>query len=361
MRPYRTTLLALACAVVPPGAAAGNADTPVVFPAASWQTVPSAPQTTACKMALNTARDDLRRLDTTALFAVRDGRVLFSYGDVAAPSILFSARKSILAMMYGKYVADGTIALERTLAELDIDDVGGLSPAERGARLGQLLQSRSGVYHAAANGGDDHAAAPARGSQAAGSYFLYNNWDFNAAGTAFEKLTGQSLYQTFAEDLAAPLQLEDFDLARHRRSGDATRSLHLAYHFYLSPRDMARLGYLMLQQGRWRDRQLIPADWVARMVGVSTPSSDMHPPHVAARHFGYGYMWWLLEEAASSPLHGAYMAWGIHGQYILVMPARRMVVAHQRRVPVAGDWNVGWVQPRDFLRLAAELADAPCG
>ncbi|MFC3378953.1 serine hydrolase [Rugamonas sp. CCM 8940] len=213
MRPLRIALLGLACAVVPPGvgASTGKADTPTVFPTASWQALPSAAQTPACRTALNSARDYLRTLDTTALLAVRDGRSLFSYGDVAAPSILFSARKSLLAMMYGKYVANGSIVLERTLAELDIDDVGGLLPVERGASLGQLLESRSGVYHAAANGGDDHAAAPARGTQAPGSYFLYNNWDFNAAGTAFEQLTGQSLYKTFAEDFAAPLQLEDFD------------------------------------------------------------------------------------------------------------------------------------------------------
>jgi CubicO group peptidase (beta-lactamase class C family) len=362
MRPQRMALLALACglALSDAGSAAGQAATPALFPAASWQSVPPASQSAACNIALSKAGDYLRTLDTTALLAVRDGRALFSYGDVAVPNILFSARKSLLSMMYGKYVANGTIALDSTLAELDIDDIGGLLPVERGARLRQLLQSRSGVYHAAANGGDDHAAAPARGSQPPGSYFLYNNWDFNAAGTAFEKLTGRSLYQTFADDLAGPLQLEDFDLARQRRSGDAKQSRHLAYHFYLSTRDMARLGYLMLQQGRWRDRQLIPADWVAQMVGVDTPSADMHPPHVARRRFGYGYMWWLLEEPASSPLHGAYMAWGIHGQYILVMPARGMVVAHQRQVPVAGNWNLSWVQPRDFLRAASMLAEAPC-
>jgi CubicO group peptidase (beta-lactamase class C family) len=61
--------------------------------------------------------------------------------------------------------------------------------------------------------------------------------------------------------------------------------------------------------------------------------TNMHPPHVARRRFGYGYM-----------------AWGIHGQCILVMPARGMVVADRRQVPVACNWNISWVQPRDFLR-----------
>lgn len=140
--------------------------------------------------------------------AVQDGRVLFSEGPVRAVSIVFSVRKSVLSMMYGKYVANGTIDLDRTLADLGIDDVGGLLPIERQARLRDLLAARSGVYHAAANGGDDAAAAPPRGSHVPGSYFLYNNWDFNAAGTAFERLTGRAIYQAFADDLATPLQLE---------------------------------------------------------------------------------------------------------------------------------------------------------
>lgn len=37
-----------------------------------------------------------------------------------------------------------------------------------------------------------------------------------------------------------------------------------------------------------------------------------------------------------------------------------MVITHKRQVPVAGNWNVSWVQPRDFLRVATMLATAPC-
>jgi CubicO group peptidase (beta-lactamase class C family) len=294
------------------------------YPTVSWDVIPPSSLGDACRHDLDAAREYLHTLDSTAVMAVQDGRVLFSYGPVQTVSILFSARKSVLSMMYGQYVANGTIDLGRSLADLGLDDIGGLLPIERQARLRDLLSARSGVYHAAANGGDDSSFAPARGSQQPGSYFLYNNWDFNAAGTVFERLTGRSLYQTFANDLATPLALEDFDLARHKRSGNSKVSQHLAYPFFLSTRDMARLGYLMLQKGNWRGQQLIPADWVGQMTQQRTPSTHMHPPHTARRGFGYGYLWWLLEEPADSPLSGAYMAWGVHGQYILVIPKRQM-------------------------------------
>lgn len=330
------------------------------YPGAVWEPLPATERDAACQRELDASRAYLQTLDTTALLAVQNGRVLFSYGPVEKTSIVFSVRKSLLAMLYGNYVANGTVDLDQTLAQLGIDDVGGLLPIERQARLRDLLTARSGVYHVATNDGDDLAYAPARGSQQPGSYFLYNNWDFNAAGSVFERLSGRSIYQAFADDLAKPLQLEDFELARHRRTGDIAKSVHQAYHFYLSTRDMARLGYLMLEDGNWRGQQLIPAAWVKTISSVVTPSAQMHPPHTARRHFGYGYLWWTLEEGADSPLYGAYMAWGVHGQYILVIPRQHMVIAHKRLVPVAGNWDVSWVKPGDFLRVAKMLATAPC-
>ena len=361
-------LLASGCATPPPTATVAPAPpaAPVAtaaFPGATWQAWPAPAAGSACQRELQAARDYVHTLDTTALMAVRDGRVLFSEGPVERVSIVFSVRKSLLAMLYGKYVASGAIDLDRTLADVGIDDaVGGLLPSERQARLRDLLAARSGVYHPATNGGDDAAAAPARGSQVPGSYFLYNNWDFNAAGTAFERLTGRGIYQAFADDLAAPLQLEDFAPVSHARSGDARKSEHLAYPFYLSTRDMARLGLLALNQGRWHGQPLLPPGWVAQMTAQTTPAAQMHPAHTARRGFGYGTLWWLLEkEPAGSPLYGAYMAWGVHGQYILVVPARSMVIAHKREVPVAGHWNVSWVGPTEFLRAARMLATARCG
>jgi CubicO group peptidase (beta-lactamase class C family) len=176
----------------------------------------------------------------------------------------------------------------------------------------------------------------------------------------FERKTELTIYQAFASDLAAPLQLEDFGLPQHRKSGNRTLSDHLAYPFFLSTRDMARLGYLMLRNGRWRGQQVIPEEWVAQVIEQRTASKDMHPPRTARRGFGYGYMWWLLEEPPDSPLRGAYMAWGVHGQYILVIPKRQIVIAHKREVPIAGRRDVSWVAPERFLHAVRMLVAAPC-
>lgn len=50
----------------------------------------------------------------------------------------------------------------------------------------------------------------------------------------------------------------------------------------------------------------------------------------------------------------------VHGQYILVLPGLDMTIAHKRRVPDGGRWDVSWVGPREFLRAATLLARARC-
>jgi CubicO group peptidase (beta-lactamase class C family) len=326
-----------------------------------WRAIDERTQTSACRAATDAMQETLRHSPTTTLMAVHGRDIVFSFGPTDRPSRIASARKSLLAMLYGKPVQQGTIDLDETLAELGIDDIGGLLPIERQARVRDLLAARSGVYHTASNGGDDSAAAPPRGSQRPGSYFLYNNWDFNAAGDIYEQLTGRNIYQAFAEDIATPLGLEDFHLERQHRSGDATRSQHLAYPFTLSARDMARIGELMLAHGAWDGKQLVSSDWTRTITTPITRAADMHPAHAARRRIDYGYLWWIPEEPTDSPLAGSYFAWGYFGQFILVVPKRDMVIVHKYDTNAAIGDPIPRLDARAFLVLAHRLVDAPCG
>lgn len=128
-------------------------------------------------------------MQTTGLMIIVGGECIFKYGNIKSVSHIASCRKSVLSILYGKYVKNGTIDLNKTLGELGITDHGGLLPIEQSAKVSHLLQSRSGIYHQAANSGsalDNPKRVPERGSVKPGTKFLYNNWDFNAAGTVFE-------------------------------------------------------------------------------------------------------------------------------------------------------------------------------
>jgi CubicO group peptidase (beta-lactamase class C family) len=305
-----------------------------VFPAKEWERIEKPESVGYSPARLQALRSWLQTLDTTAMIVVVGGRSLFEYGDLRHQSYLASVRKSVLAILYGKYVENGAIKLDRTLRELEFTDTGGLMPQEQEATVEHLITARSGIYHAASNPGDSTDSAPPRASQKPGTYYLYNNWDFNAAGAVFEKLTGRDIYDALETDLARPIGMQDFDRARQRKSGDTNRSQHRAYHIWLSTRDMARIGLLMLREGRWTDQQVVSREWARRITSLVTPLNEMNPPSLRSlgtgNRWGYGYMWWVWDAPNSSgDFRGAYTGMGAGGQYITVLPRLDMVIAHK--------------------------------
>ncbi|WP_051808372.1 serine hydrolase domain-containing protein [Actinoplanes subtropicus] len=237
-------------------------------------------------IAFQQVTDALEALPTTAFLVLDRGQVVFDHGATTAPGWLASARKSVLSVLYGSAVADGTIRLGATLGESGIDDIGGLLPPEHRATVRDLLTSSSGVYHPPATVAGPEEDAPARGSQPPGALLHYINWDFNARGTIFQRCTGRSVFAALAEDLAAPLGFDDFDPGRQRLLGRPDVSEHLAHHFFLSARDLARVGAMMLRNGQWGGRQVVPASWVAESTSVQVDRGD-------GVQLDYGYCWWL--------------------------------------------------------------------
>jgi len=323
-----------------------------VFPGQQWERIDNPAVVGYDPARLHAIHDYVDELNTTGLMVVVGGRVLFEHGDVEQVSYLASVRKSILAMLYGNYVEDGTIDLQKTITDLEMDDVGGLLPIERRAKVWDLITARSGVYHPASNAGDNLADAPPRGSQEPGTYMLYSNWDFNAAGAAFERMSGVDIFDALQTDIMEPVGARDFERRRHRKGGDMNRSLYPSYHMHLSTRDMARVGYLMLREGNWDGVQLVPREWTHTISGVVTPSEEMHPDSRRGGEFGYGCMWWVWDGPdVEEELLGGYTGQGAYGQYITVIPALDMVIAH-KTVP---DQQTGW---RGFRGIIERLLAA---
>ena len=185
------------------------------FPGKDWQLVSPESEGYSSKK-LEALRAWLAAGPTTSMMIVVHGHMIFSYGDTAKVSKIASVRKSILSILYGKYVDTNTIDLNKTVEQLGLAEPDRpFLPKEKNATLEQLLAGRSGIYLLP----DDvppekdliQASQPKRGSEFPGMYFHYNDWDFNAAGTAFEKLTGRNIYDALQSDLANPIGMQDFD------------------------------------------------------------------------------------------------------------------------------------------------------
>ncbi len=160
---------------------------------------------------LDALREVLRESGSESMLLLHEGKVFFEWGDIRQKRLLHSIRKPLLHALIGIESQKGCLPLDKTLADYGIDErPPGLSAAEKAATLRQVLQSRSGVYHPADAESESMAAArPARGSHAPGTFYYYNNWDFNVAGEIYRRCAGRGIHEAFLEDIARPLGMLD--------------------------------------------------------------------------------------------------------------------------------------------------------
>lgn len=298
------------------------------------------------------ARDYSESIGTASFMAVQHGRIVASWGDIDRRLELHSMRKSLLSALFGIAVAERRIDLDATLASLGIDDAPpSLTEAEKQATVRQLLQSRSGVYHEALyETPGEVSKRPPRGSHAPGSFWYYNNWDFNVLGTIYERATGTTVFAALAARIAAPLQMQDYRAADGRYVRGESRSVFPAYPLRMSARDLARFGLLYARGGMWRGNGIVPASWVRE----STTGYSL-----TLANSGYGYLWWTgfpdRRVAIMDLPPGGFWADGAHGQFIFVDPANDLVAVHQTDGTDVGDRQKGHLMW--LIQSAAQVPD----
>lgn len=259
---------------------------------------------------------------SAALLILYDGKVVLSWGEVEKKYPSHSIRKALLNSLYGIHVDRGDIELDMTLEELGIDDIPPvLSNEEKQATVFDLLRSRSGVYHpAAAEAQAMIDSRPERGSHSPGSFFYYNNWDFNVLGTIFEQETGQGIFEAFYQEIAQPLGMKDFGVEDGMYHYEKEKSVHAAYPFMMTAHDMALYGLLYMNNGTWNGRQIVPAEWIAE----STRLHSMINPEVG---LGYGYLWNVISKDFGLGRVFFHTGVGIH--LLAVLPDSKVVVVHR--------------------------------
>jgi CubicO group peptidase (beta-lactamase class C family) len=291
------------------------------YPGETWLRYATPEEAGWSSKKLEVARSYFDMIDSAALLVVHNGAIVVSWGNVDTKYWCHSIRKSYLSALYGIYVNEGYIDMNKTLAELNIYDVPPITEEEKQAKVIHLIKARSGVYHpAAAETAGMKASRPERGSHPPDTFWYYNNWDFNVLGTIFEQETGTGIFMAFKNRIADPLQMEDFVLEEDTSYFyELEYSIHPAYPFKMTARDMARFGYLFLRNGNWNGVQIIPGWWI---------NESTFPYSHASEDIGYGYLWWVLTWDYFKDL-GIYYASGYRGHSIFVVPGADTVVVHR--------------------------------
>ncbi len=174
-----------------------------------------------------------------------------------------------------------------------------------------------------------------------GEEFLYNNYNLILEGIILERATGQRVSDYLATRLWQPLGAE----------ADASWSLDSEAHGFekmesglnATPRDFARLGLLVANDGRVGRQQVLPAAWIRQSISATTAGG--------AADF-YGLHWWTGMPHSGPFPAGAVMAWGNHGQYIYVLPERDIVIVRLGERDDAAPPN-DW--PHLFAKIAAQM------
>ena len=201
-----------------------------------------------------------RQIKSTAVMVVHRGAVVAEWGDVTAKTPLASVRKSLLSALIGNAQARGEIDLAQAIGALGIDDnEPSLTREEKSATVRDLLTGRSGIYHAALYELAAMAAErPARFSHRPGTFWYYNNWDFNALGTIYERAARSSIFDAFEREIARPIGMQDYR-PRDGQYVTGAGSVHAAYPIEMSARYFARFALLYFavvvgeQSGRSRN------------------------------------------------------------------------------------------------------------
>jgi CubicO group peptidase (beta-lactamase class C family) len=272
----------------------------------------------------------LDRTYTNALLIIKDGHIVAEIyrnrTDASTRFIGWSMTKSIVGLLVGSALQEGRIKsidepITRYLPELR---GGGYD----GVTIKQVLQMRSGVDYEErydfANPGvaaRNHeqalvtnvvrfadAARTIKRANPPGGVWQYKTIDTAVLGWLIERVSGGTLAAYAAQRLWEPLGTEwDGFFIMDGEPGTGREFSGAGFNATL--RDFARLGLMMLGDGKANGRQIIPAEWVRD----STRAAGGPGP-------GYGYQWWIAPDSKS------YQAIGLQGQFIYVNPEMRTVI-----------------------------------
>jgi CubicO group peptidase (beta-lactamase class C family) len=269
------------------------------------------------------------------------GQQIAQWGDTRQVDMTFSVAKSYMAILAGVAMADGLIRdLDETIGSTVHD--GGFDGPHNGAITWRHMLTQTSEwqgtlfgkpdqidrYRSTANSGDPvpgRKKGDKRPLQSPGSFWEYNDIRVNRLSLALLRRFGRSLRDVFAERIMAPIGASaNWRWVGYRNSivavgGQDIESVSGGGHWgggvFIDAQDQALVGQLMLAEGVWNGRRLLPEGWVAAMRAPCVAKPD------------YGLLWWLnpagcFQSTASAE---SYFAIGAGGNVTWIDPAHDIV------------------------------------
>ena len=310
-----------------------NCSTPVVeqdyWPTEGWRT--ATPEDQGMNSAQLAAIFDYiaeEEIEIHSILIVRNGCLVleaYRHGyDAAHQHILYSVTKSVTSALIGIAIEEGYIeSVEQPILEFFPDRTfENTDDAKRAISIEDVLTMRAGIdwrlmlrYQMFTEPDWAQFVLDRPMIAEPGTEFLYNDGTAFVLSVVLQNAAGVTTIDFADKHLFQPLGITDFTWETSTQ-GFANTSWGL----HLTPRDMAKFGYLYLHGGEWDGQQIVPDEWVKASTQPHVDLRAASDPVLEPDDEAYGYMWWIY------PRDEYYAAQGLEGQQIWVLPDYNLVV-----------------------------------
>jgi len=269
-----------------------------------------------------------------SIMIVQNGKVIKErwFGEENGPDIphvLNSCSKTFTSTAVGIAIDEGYFGLDDRLIDFFPDELpDSISQNLAKVTVRNLLTMNSGHKREPRRGQDNWVSAYLNSPIEAipGTYYCYSSLGTYMLSAIVQKTTGQKVVDFLQPRLFEPLGI-DYPKWDESPEGINTGGWGL----YVKTEDLAKLGLLLLQKGKWNGKQIVSEEWVnqASAKQVNCYPSGMSPESLAESNLtidnsdwvqGYGFQIWRCR-------HNAFRADGAWGQYIIVIPEKNAVIA----------------------------------
>jgi len=235
--------------------------------------------------------------------------------------LVYSVSKTFLACATALAEEEGLLSRDERLVDVFPEAAPAAGPRAARLTLEDCLRMSTG-HHAdtletvpgVAGAGDETVAAflSAEPEEEPGSWFVYHNGASRVLALAVQRRTGQRLVDYLGPRLLEPLGVTSYAWSTRAGTDLGYSGLHV------TTQALARLGLLLLQDGVWAGRRLLPQGWVGTASAALADTS--HHPGTPDWQVGYGHQMWRCRP-------DGFRADGAFGQFALVLPRHDLVVA----------------------------------
>lgn len=298
---------------------------------------------------------DCESIHVHSVAVLRHGKLIaegsFKPYTAAYPHMQFSLSKSVVGMAVGLAVQEGLLSVDDKLVDFLADGRLSFHNQRLGAvTIQHLLQMTAGVKYNEVFSETDrdwvHGYLSSDCAFEPGTDFYYNSMNSYMLSAVLHKVTGMPLVEYLMPRLFEPMQIP-----RPRWDVCPLGITKGGWGLYLRTIDMAKLGQLYLQNGRWQctdgTRQLVPEQWVSDSINGMVQTSPEN------RDSGYGYQLWRF------PVEKAFQYSGVYGQHVIVLPHLDAVMAMTSGSQTFVSDEASVITEKYFARDAEGFHDAP--